>query len=151
MSNKLLVAALATIGSLILYMVLVHERWTTPADELSMTLSCYSHLEGMEQDHFRRYGRYADLQEILSSSSTSMKRTIGKSCEDGYRFDVVATGLGYSISIMPDEVAQSGRHRSLSLYADETHVVRASYGLPRANKQSTILSEREIRRFMPRT
>jgi hypothetical protein len=149
MSKGLVGSTLLAICIVSLCIVLIEERWTTPASELKMTLGFCKQLEAMERVYLQKYGKYGGLRELLDFSAPTIRSTIDAPCRCGYCFDVEANGREYSIRIRPDiATGRFARRRALSLYSDETRTVRASYGLPRADKHSSILSPAELMRFM---
>ena len=148
--SKILLALISVCIILGLFLIFVGERWTTPANELKTTLGYYHKLARMEEYHLQRYGKYGDLQELLRTSLAGRESSVAGTCEGGYCFNVSAKDEGYSIWIFPDASdTRPKRLRALSLYADQTRIVRASYGLPRAGRASPALSDDELSRFKP--
>lgn len=152
MNHKLLSALVAIFVLLLLLVIFVRERWTTPADELKTVLGYYTFLLGREQANFEMHGAYVELRDLLGRG-TGRYRVTSK-CQDGYCFEVhaikEATKASYTIRIFPNRNTPSDRRHLISLYADETQIVRVSYGSPPADSTSAALSPAEMRRFTSR-
>ena len=146
MPGKFLIPVIAMAGALSTQVACVGEHWTTPADELKTTLSIYKDLKTSENSHFQDHGSYADFAEIQHSSSGGGVQASVAHCRDGYCSEISASRAKYTIQIFP-EPGGSGRH--LSLFADETGIVRSAYGSPKASRRSPPLTDEELRRFGP--
>jgi hypothetical protein len=144
--NKTVIGLCCGIGFIVLYSLLIRERWTTPADELRAVLGFQHQLATLEVNSVQVSGRYAALDTILNSALNTGRFRIADKCQSGYCFFVDLRGNGYSIRIRPQDKAKAN---FLSIYADETGVVRVSYGQPQADEQSPRLSSEELRRYMP--
>jgi hypothetical protein len=144
-----LLAVLATVFVLLLLVHLsVTERWTTPADELKTVLRFHRSLTTAQRAYREAHGRYANLEDLLRSGAGTSR--IETECEELYCFEVRGTSTGYSIRIHPDSRADDVRRRHVSLYSDETEVIRIAFGLPHADATSDRLSAENIRRFQQR-
>lgn len=136
------------LGLILLLALLLGELWTTPVHELRTVLGYCRFLQVQEDAHLGSHGRYANLKDLLGRGSG--KYRVAFECQDGYCFHVEATERGYSIRIFPNRNLPKGSRRLVSLYADETQVVRVSYGSTPADSTSAVLSNAEIQRFKPR-
>ncbi len=143
--SKGLPALLSFTGLTLLCIVFVREQWTTPADELRVCLHLYHQVEELEQLHLHTFGTYAGLQELLESAPRRAKHDLSGRCQDGYCLQVLGGGKTYAILVVPDRTFSG--NRTLSLYGDQTGIVRASFGLPRADQNSPALSPKELGRF----
>src|SRR5436189_6466355 len=129
--NSKLLWIFGAVFVLLLLPIVFSERWTTPADELRAILGYYRFLETREQSHFETHGRYAELRDLFGDKSGGFRVT--SECQDGYCFQVHSTKDKYSISIVPNKAVQKARLRLMSLYADESRVVRPKNGSPTAD------------------
>lgn len=148
MTSKLIWALGAVFVLLLLPTVFLRERWTTPVDELKTVLAYYKTLEASERFHFKSQGRYVELGDLFGEGSG--KYRITSECQGGYCFQVQATGDKYSIRVFPNKNAPNNGGRLMSLYADETGVVRTAYGSPQGDSNSSILAQDVMRRFETR-
>jgi hypothetical protein len=121
---------------------------TTPAIELRSALGYYKQLEAMESSYFRANGKFGDLHAILPFASGSGEFRVREACQGGYCFTVTPSSRGYVIRITPHK-ADGFQDRLLSLYGDETHVIRAHYGRPAADEHNQALSREQIEQYTP--
>ena len=138
-----------SIGVLVVGVVLyafTHERWTTPSTELKTVLGYHNSLQLAEKSSFDHFGHYVGIDEIIGRSHG--KYGLTSKCQDSYCFDVSGEHNRYTIKIVPDKNNRKS-HNLVSLYSDETKVIRVTYGSPVANATSARLSPKEIQRFTP--
>ena len=145
MRSKILYVVAGLFVLSLLIGVVVREKWSTPADELKIVLGYYQVIATGQRAYFETHGRYADFQQLLGSGAG--KYRLHSQCEALYCFEVRGAESKYSIRIFPDRRISPSRH--LSLYADETRIIRVTYGLPDAHAGSDVLSQEEISRFQP--
>jgi hypothetical protein len=145
MSNRPLVVSLILLWIVWFLMTHLKGKWISPSEELFAALSIYSDLAQLEDKHFRNFGTYGNIQRLSSLDPALMRKESVESREHGYAFEIVAIGRAYSIRIIPVEMG-----RYVSLYADETRLIMASYGLPRAGRRSGNLRQDTLWRFMPK-
>jgi type IV pilus assembly protein PilA len=96
----------------------------------------------VETQYYSQYGRYAtSLAELgppaSGAPSPAAAGLIGNDLalgvNKGYKFSVTGTQGGYQVTAVPETYGKSG---SMSLYSDETMVVRVNYGPEPATAQS---------------
>jgi len=121
------------------------ERWTTPADELRTVLGLAKAASEYESGYRLRHGSYAPLGPLSNDDSRPAPYETPPGCEKGYCLMIEANTDSYVLQITP----QRGRGKMISLYSNETGVVRIAYGSPVASVQSPVLSDESLRRFTP--
>lgn len=134
---------------LVLYIIFVKERWTTPAIEIRLLLAYYKQIDTIERACLKEWGRYASLQDLLKDKSNVGKYRLKSPCQEGYCFHVSASPQQFTIQIVPEVIASRPRRKMMSLFADETGTIRVSYGSSLANANSSIVSQEELKRFLP--
>jgi hypothetical protein len=144
-TTLLVTLAILSVGYIIIG-VFSGERWLAPNDELKTLLKFYSELATAEDTHFDSHGTYADFDRIVGTGTGRSR--VQSRCQAGYCFEVRGDGRKYTIRILPDRT--SSRSGLMSLYADETRVIRVAYGQPIADASSAVLSQEEVRRFWPK-
>jgi hypothetical protein len=149
-SKVLTITASAFIALLAADVFLFNEHWTTPGDELRIILVYHDYLTNKQEEYFSLNHSYADLRQLYGSMANP--RHVAHDCQNGYCFEVKGGVETYSISIFPD-VDRSSKGiknaRHMSLYSDQTKVIRMAYG-SRAGEMSRVLKHEFIRRFAPK-
>lgn len=134
------------LGLGLFWVIFVGEQWTTSAEELRVVLGYARSLREMQDKYFQAHGSFGELDDLilLGRFGSGRHRVLSK-CQGGYCFEVTTAGEKYTLRVIPDRNAPGSRY--VSVYSDQSGVIRMSYGSPAADFRSRALSEAEVQRF----
>jgi hypothetical protein len=93
-------------------------------------------IRAAESTYFQTHGRYGKLSELWPNSAIPAERSMVGGNFAGFRFDVEPKGTKYTVTIWP-----ASKERIVSLYSDETGIVRVAFRGQQATASSPVIHE----------
>jgi hypothetical protein len=83
---------------------------------------------------FQTHGRYGSFDELWPVRSDPAQADIAAGTYDDFHFRLVVSGAGYEVTVWP-----ASNHRRVSLYSDQSGLIRIAVGEKQADQTSTVL------------
>lgn len=134
-SNRALVSMVAVFLILLVTAAILRERMTTPADEMRLLLPYCLDVVRAEEALYQKqrgFGSWEDLEK----EHTELGASLSKSVPSGYSTELTSTRTTYALRVGPGGRDGMPSARRLSLFADQTGIIRFSYGSRKAGPAS---------------
>lgn len=140
-TDRLLHALIGCLALLGVYPLMHRESYTTPADEMKEILPVARQVVDMQRRYFQAKGEYASVAELMIMA--------GVDVPENYTLEVESDLRAFRLVISPEHEGEDGGSRRLSVYADESGIIRYHYGPGRASGSSRAVPQNWItaRRF----